>query len=297
MRSRTVLLAAVSAIGVLGGLFFAESRAALSLFGVETAPAGFDDAVTTGVSRAVRIDVLANDTTSADNLTIQSFTQPAHGVVTLTDDGALLYTPAADFSGTDVFTYTACGANGCYVAAVTVTVGATRQEAARIGTAGAGSLPTTIEVLANELGSIDLRDAPDNAVMTFATMAPGDAIIQPLTVSNAGPLALRYALTTSASDADGLALRDRLLLTVWGKGSGSCSSGDTGILYGPGPLSRATVGDPAQGQQAGDRLLAPGAAEVLCFRAELPLGTGNAYQGAVTSATFAFDAEQIADNP
>ena len=293
MRSRTVLLAAVSAMGVLGGLFFAESRAALSLFGLETAPARFDDTMRTGVSRAVRIDVLANDGLSAHDLTIQSFTQPAHGVVTLTEDGALLYTPAAGFSGTDVFTYTACGTNGCYVAAVTVRVGA-----ARISTADAGdSLPTTTEVLANDLGAIDLRDAPDNAVMTFATMAPGDAIVQPLTLSNAGPLALRYALTTSATDADGLALRDRLLLTVWRKGSGPCSSGDAGVLYGPGPLSRATVGDPAQRQQAGDRLLAAGAAEVLCFRAELPLATGNAYQGAVTSATFAFDTEQIAGNP
>ena len=48
MRSHTVLLAAVSAMGVLGGLFFAESRAALSLFGVETAAPEFDDAVEIG---------------------------------------------------------------------------------------------------------------------------------------------------------------------------------------------------------------------------------------------------------
>lgn len=57
------------------------------------------------------------------------------------------------------------------------------------------------------------------------------------------------------------------------------------------------VGDPTQGAQAGDRVLAGGASETLCFKATLPLGTPNTYQGATTNITFTFNAEQTANNP
>jgi hypothetical protein len=48
--------------------------------------------------------------------------------------------------------------------------------------------------------------------------------------------------------------------------------------------------------QAGDRALAGGTSENLCFRATLPLTTGNTFQNASTSVTFTFAAEQTANN-
>ena len=62
-------------------------------------------------------------------------------------------------------------------------------------------------------------------------------------------------------------------------------------------LNGAAVGSSAQGANAGDRNLAAGASEVLCFRVSLALSTGNAFQGATSAATFTFDAEQTANNP
>jgi VCBS repeat-containing protein len=54
--------------------------------------------------------VLANDT-DVDNATSQlsvlSFNQPSHGTVTQNADGTLKYTPAADYNGSDSFTYKA----------------------------------------------------------------------------------------------------------------------------------------------------------------------------------------------
>ena len=37
--------------------------------------------------------------------------------------------------------------------------------------------------------------------------------------------------------------------------------------------------------------------ETLCFQASLPVATGNAFQGAATTTTFTFSAEQTANNP
>ena len=52
--------------------------------------------------------VLANDTDAdADQLTASVVSQPEHGTVSMTSDGAFTYTPDADFAGIDSYTYTA----------------------------------------------------------------------------------------------------------------------------------------------------------------------------------------------
>ena len=80
----------------------------------------------------------------------------------------------------------------------------------------------------------------------------------------------------------------------------TCTTGGFGAsgttLY-TGTLTAASFGNPAQGSQAGDRALAAAANETLCFQATLPLTTTNAYQGAATTTTFTFTAEQTANNP
>lgn len=58
---------------------------------------------------ATRINVLANDgfDLAAQASKIASLTQPAHGRVTLNNDGTVSYKPDVTFKGTDSFTYTA----------------------------------------------------------------------------------------------------------------------------------------------------------------------------------------------
>ncbi|EHJ09688.1 Ig-like domain-containing protein, partial [Crocosphaera watsonii] len=68
------------------------------------------------------VDVLANDSDidQGDVLSIDSFTTPGNGSVQEVE-GELLYTPNADFFGTDTFTYTVTDSNGGFATA-TVTV-------------------------------------------------------------------------------------------------------------------------------------------------------------------------------
>jgi spore coat-associated protein N len=140
-------------------------------------------------------------------------------------------------------------------------------------------------------GTIDIATSPV-ALFTLPAIFPGGTGSATLNVSNGGTGALRYAMTTAATNADAKNLRDQLLLTV---SPGACPGG--AALFGPAALSGAVFGNPTQGPDAGDRTLAAGATEDLCFAWSLDLATGNAFQAAATTATFTFAAEQTANNP
>jgi hypothetical protein len=64
--------------------------------------------------------VLANDI--LNGATIVSYTNPAHGFLTLNASGSFTYKPAFLFFGTDSFTYTLNNAWGSSVATVTIKV-------------------------------------------------------------------------------------------------------------------------------------------------------------------------------
>jgi cellulose biosynthesis protein BcsQ len=76
-------------------------------------PTAKDDKIVTQEDTPATIDVLANDI-EVDNelLTITDVTQGSGGSVKMNDDGTLTYTPNADFSGTDTFSYTVSDREG-----------------------------------------------------------------------------------------------------------------------------------------------------------------------------------------
>jgi hypothetical protein len=101
-------------------------------------------------------------------------------------------------------------------------------------------------------------------------------------------------MTTAAPGSLGSALQVEVRASV----AGSCASFTGTVLVAAGTtLNGAAFGSNAQGFQAGDRTLAGGASETLCFRATLPLSASTTLQGASTTATFTFDAEQTVNNP
>lgn len=154
---------------------------------------------------------------------------------------------------------------------------------------------TAVDANVFTAGTIALGASPATAVLTSTAMMPGDTVNGSLVLANTGTGQLRYAMSSSSTNADAKALRDQITLTVRTLGT-SCAAFDGTSLY-SGALSAAAFGSNATGAQAGDRTLNPAASETLCFRASLPLATGNAYQGATTTTTFTFDAEQTANNP
>jgi hypothetical protein len=142
-------------------------------------------------------------------------------------------------------------------------------------------------------GTIDISTNP--AVFTSITaMMPGDVSTQALTVTNGGTGDLRYSMATVATNALGTQLQ--LTIKTQDGGGGCAAFTGTSVLAAT-ALNGAGFGSNAQGANAGDRNLAAGASEVLCFRVSLALSTGNAFQGVSSAATFTFDAEQTANNP
>ena len=80
---------------------------------VNDAPVAANDAAATAEDTAVVIPVLANDTDlDGDTLSVSSVGTPAHGGAAINPDGTITYTPAANYNGTDSFTYTIGDGNG-----------------------------------------------------------------------------------------------------------------------------------------------------------------------------------------
>lgn len=151
-------------------------------------------------------------------------------------------------------------------------------------------------------GSIILDDVKvDGLTLSVSAIMPGDSITDDVVIENDGTAQLRYAISTSTTNPDTKALRDALTLTIKTVDATTpgtpCDNFDGTSLY-AGVLGAATaaVGSPAAGAQAGDRVLNSLTSETLCFRLELPIGTGNAYAAASAVTTFTFDAEQTVNN-
>lgn len=96
----------------------------LSVASVDDAPvaaadqfAGSEDTVLTG-------SVSANDTPSGDGGNVWALvTGTTHGTVAVTAAGVFTYTPAANYNGTDAFTYRVCDADGdCVTAVASITL-------------------------------------------------------------------------------------------------------------------------------------------------------------------------------
>jgi spore coat-associated protein N len=143
-------------------------------------------------------------------------------------------------------------------------------------------------------GSVDISTSPASAFITMSNMAPGDSVIDQVTITDGGTLEMRYAMTTATTDVDGLHLDDALTLTIKTLGT-NCATFDGTQLY-TGTLASGAFGDPAQGEDTGDRTLAASASEDLCFKVELP-SAATGPEDAATTATFTFAAEQTTNNP
>ncbi len=96
----------------------------LTVTPVNDPPVAQPDTASTPEDTAVNVAVLANDSDpDGDPLTIQSVTQPAHGVATINANGTVRYAPAQDYEGPDSFSYTISDGNGgTATALVTITV-------------------------------------------------------------------------------------------------------------------------------------------------------------------------------
>ena len=105
----------------------AAATVSIDVTNVNDAPVAVDDSYSTDEDTPLNVaalGVLVNDTdVDGDTLTAVLVSGPAHGTLTLNADGSFTYTPAANFNGSDSFTYKANdGTADSNVATVNLTV-------------------------------------------------------------------------------------------------------------------------------------------------------------------------------
>ena len=118
------------------------------------APTPIDDEFSTSEDTAVDGNVATNDSDlDGDAITFSAVTEPSNGALIWNTDGTFTYTPDAEFSGTDSFTYQTTDADGATeTAEVTINVAAVNDApiAENDNTTVAEDNPVTINVLDND---------------------------------------------------------------------------------------------------------------------------------------------------
>ena len=155
-------------------------------------------------------------------------------------------------------------------------------------------------------GTLSLTTSPTSTVWTAVTDgAPGDKATGALTVTNAGSLSLRYAVSGANTDAT---LAGAMNLRIGLQAGAGCdfpyhnNDGTTTTLTDDtqlyaGSLNTALLmGSSAQGFDAGDRTLAASATDDLCFAVVLPDTATSTVAGLSNTTTFTFDSEQTKNN-
>jgi PKD repeat protein len=167
------------------------------------APVAVDDAYTLDEDSVLDVPapgVLGNDTDpDGDTLTATALTDPAHGTLTLGTDGALVYTPAADYNGTDSFTYTACDpATACDTATVTLTITPVN-DPPTADPDGPYTATAGVAVTFDGTGSTDGDGTIDSYQWDFGDTATGAGVSPSHVYADAG----EYTVTLTVTDNEG----------------------------------------------------------------------------------------------
>jgi VCBS repeat-containing protein len=236
----------------------------LSVTAVNDAPTAADDAYSTGEDTARTVaapGVLGNDSDPDGNpLTAVLGSGPSHGTLTLDANGGFTYTPAADFAGSDSFTYRASdGTLTSGLATVTLTVTAVNDAptvtVAAGGTCGTNDRSGTINL---SVGDIDSAVAS----LTLSAASSNPALVPNANVVFAGSGATRTLTATSVAGRTGAAV-----VTVTVSDGQATSFVRVAVGVGSNGNDKLTGGGGADlifGQNGNDTLSGGGGNDLLC---------------------------------
>lgn len=145
-------------------------------------------------------------------------------------------------------------------------------------------------------GTVDIEAGDDVAfTLPSGNLAPGDSVYSPVTVRNAGSLALTYGVQYSASSPDAKGLADVLTMELFAVPADSCNED---ALTGQDPIGQSGTGLPGTPTDltTADRGLIARASEQLCVRVNVP-DIGNEYQDSRADLTLTFNAQQDPVDP
>ena len=137
-------------------------------------------------------------------------------------------------------------------------------------------------------GTIDIAVTPSaTAFFDVPNMMPGDDVTRFVTVENNGTSQLRWSVESTSTTGTG-GLMNQIDFQIGEMNSTACASWD-----GSSPDSSGTLASIEWLDQVLDSADSVG----VCFRAALPLSTGDAFQDTDADTSFTFSAEQTANNP
>ncbi|WP_131819302.1 Ig-like domain-containing protein [Sphingomonas jatrophae] len=228
--------------GTLGDTSGTSIKAQIVALVGPAAPVAAADSFTTTEDTVLTIagpGVLANDTdANGDVLTAQPFSGPAHGTLTLDQSGGFVYTPFADFTGTDSFTYMAHdGTSLGNAATVTITVTAVDDAAVAVADNAAilENQTATIAVLANDRdpdSPLAIARIDGTAIVAGASVTLASGAIVTLNADGTIGYDPHGAFDTLISPGTGpgtTAATDSFTYTLAGGGSATVSVGITGV--------------------------------------------------------------------
>jgi VCBS repeat-containing protein len=196
-------------------------------------PVAVDDVATLNEDASAVINVLANDSDlDGDTLSLDSVTQPDHGTVAINADGSVTYTPEADYTGSDSFTYSISdGAGGTSTASVSLTVNPENDAPVAVDDTAIlnEDASAVIDVLANDSDldgdtlSLDSVTQPDHG--TVSINPDGTVTYTPEANYNGAD-----SFTYSISDGAGGTSTANVSLTVNPENDDPVAVGDTAIL-------------------------------------------------------------------
>jgi VCBS repeat-containing protein len=228
------------------------------------APTAAADAYSTGEDTALTVGapgVLGNDSDPDGNqLSAVLGSAPSHGTLALDADGSFTYTPAADFNGSDSFTYRASdGTLASNLATVTLTVSAVN-DAPTVTVAAGGTCGSN-----DHSGTVNLAvaDVEDQAAGLTLSIASSNAVLVPSGNVVFGGSGAARTMTVNALDGrSGTAI---LTVTVSdGQDSGTVQVTVTVGGGGKDTLTGGAGADLLLAQSNNDTLTGEGGNDLLC---------------------------------
>jgi VCBS repeat-containing protein len=179
----------------------------LTVASVNDLPVAVNDTLNATEDTVLNGTLSPNDTPSGDGGNVwAAATQPAHGTVTVNNDGSFIYTPTANYNGPDSFTYTLTDANGDVS---TATVNLTVASVNDLPVAANDTLNATEDTVLN--GTLNPNDTLSGdggnvwAVATqpghgTVTVNPDGSFVYTPTTNYNGPDSFTYTLTDANLD-------------------------------------------------------------------------------------------------
>jgi len=224
----------------------ATGTVTMTITAVNDAPVANADAATVAEDGTVNVAVLGNDTDpDGDTLSVASVTQGTHGAVVINPDKTVKYTPAANYNGSDSFTYTVSDSNGgTATGAVTITV--TGVNDAPVANADAATVAEDGTVNVTVLGNDTDPDGDTLSVASVTQGTHGAAVINPDKTVKYTPSA-NYngsdSFTYTVSDGNGGTATGTVTITVTGVNDAPVANADAATVAEDGTVNVAVLGN------------------------------------------------------